>query len=1010
MNARPLTLAFALALAVGVSAGPAPAPERLAALVDPFIGTGGHGHTFPGPSLPFGMIQPGPDTRLTGWDSCAGYHYSDTRLAGFSHTHLSGTGIPDYNDVLLMPTTREATPALFAAGADGLPGYASAFSHDEEEARPGYYAVTLADSGVRAELTTTLRAGVHRYTFPVGRPGRVVVDLTHRDVVLDSSLTVVSDTELAGHRRSRSWAQDQRLFFVIRFSRPFAASALDAAGRLAAAPRALDDTAIRAVLDFGALQEPLLVHVGISAVSIDGARRNLDAELPRWDFDQVRHAADAAWERELGRIRVEGGSRNQRVVFYTALYHAMLTPNVYMDVDGQYRGRDLRVHRAEGFTYYSVFSLWDTFRALHPLLTLIDRTRTGDFVKTMLRQYQDGGRLPVWELAGNETDTMIGYHAVPVIADAILKGIGGVDPALALEAMIASADADRAGLDAYRRRGYIDASDTSESVSRTLEYAYDDWCIGLVAARLGRADVAARFFRRAQGWKHLFDPSTGFMRARIEGQWFGPFDPAEVNVHYTEANAWQYSFFVPHDLDGLMRAHGGDEAFARKLDGLFTADSRTTGRNQADITGLIGQYAHGNEPSHHVAYLYAFAGQPWKTQAMVRRIVETLYAPAPDGESGNDDCGQMSAWVVLSMLGFYAVTPGADHYVIGSPVFDRATIALENGRTFVIHTADPGGPSAATGQHTAAAPSATAPRVYIQRASLNGAAYTHAFLRYRDVADGGEILFTMGGQPNTSWGAAPGDRPHTSTPGPAIVPAPFVTTGAGVFRGQTTVGLGHVEPGIELRYTRDGTPASATSPRYDGPFTLTSTAVVHAIARRANGDVSPPFSAEFHQIPEGRRITLSARYANQYNAGGDDALIDTLRGGTDFRSGRWQGYLGTDLTAVVDLGAAREVARVAMGFLQDERSWILLPKRMRVELSDDGQTWVTLGTAGHDVPDRDESPLTRDLVVTGAPVRARYVRVTVEPYGRLPDWHPGHGEASWFFADEIVIDGPRVGR
>jgi len=383
-------------------------------------------------------------------------------------------------------------------------------------------------------------------------------------------------------------------------------------------------------------------------------------------------------------VRVEGGTRDQRVTFHTALYHAMLTPNVYMDTDGRYRGRDLKVHRADDFTYYSVFSLWDTFRALHPLLTIIDRARTTDFVRTMLRQSEEGGRLPVWELAANETDTMIGYHAVPVIADAILKGLDGFDPDLALEAMIHSADEDRFGLDGYRRRGYIDGFDASESVSRTLEYAFDDWAIAMVARRLGRHDEAARFLRRAQAWRHLFDPSTGFVRARVEGHWFGPFDPAEVNSHYTEANAWQYSFFVPHDVEGLMAALGGREAFARTLDALFDADSALTGREQADITGLVGQYAHGNEPSHHIAYLYALAGQPWKTQAVVRRLIDTMYAARPDGLSGNEDCGQMSAWLVLSALGFYPVAPGSDQYVLGSPLFPAATLNLEDGRRFVI--------------------------------------------------------------------------------------------------------------------------------------------------------------------------------------------------------------------------------------------------------------------------------------------------------------------------------------
>jgi len=970
-------------------------PPALTPFVNPFIGTGGHGHTYPGPSLPFGMIQPGPDTRLTGWDSCAGYHYSDTKIIGFSHTHLSGTGIPDYGDVLLMPVGRDLYTPDLESGSDGLPRYASAFSHQQEEASAGYYAVTLLDSGVRAELTTTLRAALHRYRFPEQRPANVVLDLVHRDEVLDSSIEIVSDREVAGHRRSRSWANDQRLFFVIRFSRPMTSSAIVAAPPVNSAAREADGKSLRAVLSFGLGGDPLLVKVGISAVSIEGARRNLDAELPGWDFDAVRARARDAWERELGRIRVDGGTHDQRTVFYTALYHAMLTPNVYMDVDGQYRGRDLEVHKAEGFTYYSVFSLWDTFRALHPLLTLVDPARTSDFVKTMLQQYHDGGRLPVWELSANETDTMIGYHAVPVIADAIVKGIPGIDERLALEAMIHSADDNRAGLDAYRRRGYIDSTDASESVSRTLEYAYDDWCIAMVASRLGRTADADRFVRRSQSWRNVFDPSSGFMRARVEGQWFSPFDPAEVNVHYTEANAWQYSFFVPQDVDGLIRAHGGDAKFAAKLDALFSADSKTTGREQADITGLVGQYAHGNEPSHHIAYLYDFAGQPWKTQALVRRLLDTMYSAQPDGMIGNDDCGQMSAWFVMSALGIYEVTPGLNQYAIGSPLFPSATIQLGNGRTFALQSNAPAGTSA----------EARAKAVYVERASLNGVSYAKSYLTFDAVERGGALTFEMGTTPNRSWGSSVSDRPHSSVAGPPIVAAPFVASGASVFRDRTEVALGHLEPGIELRYTLDGTAPSSTSHRYDRPLTVTDTTTVTAIALRKNGESSLPFTATFHKIPDGRRLTLSAKYANQYNAGGDDALIDTLRGGQDFRSGRWQGYLGTDLTAVVDLGSIQDVRRVAMGFLQEVGSWILLPRRVRFELSEDGIAYRSIGEATHDVSDRETGVVTRDLGVTlPAPARAGYVRVTVEHYGRLPDWHPGKGEESWFFADEIEID------
>lgn len=990
---------IALLMLAPPPAAPAQTAERLTANVNPFIGTGGHGHTYPGPSLPFGMIQPGPDTRLTGWDGCSGYHYSDSRIYGFSHTHLSGTGIPDYADVLLMPTTGEVR---LNNGADGRPGYSSTFSHDEEVAKPGYYAVTLKDYGIRAELTTTLRVGMHRYTFPKGQPAHVILDLEHRDEVTGASIDIVNDREVAGVRRSTGWARDQVVYFVIRFSRPFSSPGTPGLqgpayeGPAYGGPA--QDNRLKRAFDFGSGGGALLLKVGISAVSVEGARKNLEAEIPGWDFDKVREAADSAWERELSKIRVEGGTPEQRTIFYTALYHSMLTPNVYMDVDGQYRGRDFKIHKAEGFTYYSVFSLWDTFRALHPLLAIVDRVRTRDFIQTFLRQYQEGGRLPVWELAANETDTMIGYHAVPVIADAIAKGIDDFDLELAYTAMTNSADEDRFGLAAYKRDGFIDAREEAEGVSRTLEYAYDDWTIAQVARRLGRKDDYARYLKRAQSWKHLFDPSTGFMRARVEGFWLTPFEPAEVNNHYTEANAWQYSFFVPHDVEGLMRLMGGPGRFAGKLDALFTASSRTTGREQADITGLIGQYAHGNEPSHHMAYLYAYAGQPWKTQAMVRQILNTMYGNSPEGLSGNEDCGQMSAWYVLSAVGFYPVAPGSTQYVIGSPLFDKATIRLEKGREFVIR---------ARGN--------SADANYIQRARLNRSDYGKAFLEHDTISTGGELVFEMGAQPNTAWGSDVSAHPRASIDEALIVAAPFIASGSRTFRGTQEVTLGNAEKDAEIHYTLDGTVPSRRSPRYARPIAVSESVTLEAIAFRNRSPVGPTFqvgrdgvspviSATFRRLTDYPRITLSARYAPQYAAAGDDTLIDGLRGNDSFKTGRWQGYLGTDLDVTLDFGEPREIRHIDMGFLQDTGSWIFMPRRVVVEGSNDGGTFRSLGSVESSVSERESKAVTRDFAVDlpqGS--RVRYLRLRVERYGKLPAWHPGAGNEAWFFADEIVV-------
>ncbi|MFM7230500.1 MAG: GH92 family glycosyl hydrolase, partial [bacterium] len=613
--------------------------------VNPFVGTGGHGHTFPGATVPFGLVQLSPDTRLDGWDGCSGYHHDDTRVWGFSHTHLSGTGVSDYGDVLFLPGV--GTPHWRRSyGREHGDGDGARFEKRTERASPGYYAVTLADSRVAVELTATARTGWHRYAFPPSDSAYVLVDLESRDEVVASHLRVVDAFTIEGERRSRGWARDQRVFFVARFSRPFRAVVAER-GRVVPGAVEGSGTDVRAALRFDLPRGGTVVaRVGLSGVDVAGARAALAAEADGRTFDGVWAAARAEWRRALSRIEVVGGTPAQDSTFMTALYHTLLQPNAWSDVDGRYRGRDGEVHRAEGWTPYTVFSLWDTFRAAHPLYTLLEPERTRDFIATFLAQYRQGGRLPVWELAGNETDCMIGYHSVSVIADAWAKGIRGFDSTLALEAMVASADDDRRGLAEYRRRGYVPGEHESEGVSKTLEYAYDDWCIAAFAESLGVTGVRDRMTLRAQGWRHLLDPATGLMRPRIGGRFKTPFDPTEVDFHFTEANSWQYGFFVPHDVSGHMAALGGRDRYATLLDSLFGAAPRTTGRTQADITGLIGQYAHGNEPSHHIAYLYDYVGQPWKTQAMVHRILDSLYTTGHDGLAGNEDCGQMSAWYV----------------------------------------------------------------------------------------------------------------------------------------------------------------------------------------------------------------------------------------------------------------------------------------------------------------------------------------------------------------------------
>jgi len=978
-----LACAFAWPSAAS-GARPAPAFDPTPS-VDPFIGTGGHGHTFPGATVPFGMVQLSPDTRLEGWDGCSGYHDSDSLVYGFSHTHLSGTGVSDYGDILLMPGVG---PVRWSNGA-GRPageGYGSTFRKSTERAAPGYYAVTLDRGPIGVELTATARTGMHRYTFPEG-DAWVLIDLQHRDEVIESSLRVVSDREIEGLRRSRGWARDQRVYFVARFSKPFTALlALDDTARPGL--RDASSTDVQAALRFRTRAgERVIVMVGISAVDVDGARRNLDAETHDRDFDAVRKRAVETWRRALARIEVAGGTPEQTTIFYTALYHALLQPNLYTDVDGRYRGRDGAVHLADGWTQYTVFSLWDTFRAAHPLDTILEPDRTADFIRTFLAQFRDGGALPVWELAGNETMCMIGYHAVSVIADAWCKGIRAFDATLALQAMLASAAAHGPGLDAYRAVGYVPGERESESVSKTLEYAYDDWCIARFAGSLGRTADHDVFMRRAQGWRHLLDPATGFMRPRLNGRFKQPFDPTEVDFHFTEANSWQYSFFVPQDVEGQIAALGGPAAYAAKLDSLFIAAPRTSGREQADITGLYGQYAHGNEPSHHIAYLYAFAGQPWKTQMRVRHLLDSMYTARRDGLIGNEDCGQMSAWYVLSALGFYSVTPGQDAYVIGTPLFPRATIHLPNGHDFTI---------------TAQGVSPASP--YIQAAWLNSRPFQRSYLRHWEIVAGGDLTFRMGAEPETTWGVGPGRQPSSTIEGPALCAAPYVVEGAARFHGTTRVALDCGQHGAGIRYTLDGSEPVDQSARYRQPFDIAATTTVRFRASAPGLLDSPVQSATFRRIEGNRTVSSLTPTHRAYGGDGPETLVDGVRGGDDFRLGDWLGFYGVDMDATVDLGEVKAVQRLAVGFLQDQNSWIFMPRGVRFETSLDGQRFEAAGEVGNDIDEHADGVVRHDYAVTFAVRRARYLRVHATAPLVCPAWHKGAGNRSFIFADEIVVE------
>lgn len=970
--------------------------------VNPFIGTGGHGHTFPGATVPFGMVQLSPDTRLDNWDGSSGYHYSDPTIYGFSHTHLSGTGIPDGCDILFMPAV--GNPEWDAKDGDkSVNGYASKFSHANEKAEPGYYSVKLDDENILAEMTATKRVGFHRYTSEKSGEIKLVLDLSWRDKVLGVGVAPAGRNRIEGFRRSSSWAKDQTTYFVAEFSSPIEGF-VSPGGDTDVPPGRYK------ILFNASTTRTIQVKVAISHVSIEGARKNLEAELPHWDFEKVRAEAKASWNKELSKIEVSGGTPEQTTNFYTALYHTMIQPNVFNDVDGKYKGLDGKIHQLRGYgsginsqasAQYTVFSLWDTFRAAHPLYTIIDQKRTVDFINTFIRQYDQGGRLPVWELWGEETDTMIGYHAVSVIADAMAKNIQGFDYEKAYKAAKHSADLDHFGLAAYKKRGYISMEDENESVSRTLEYAYNDWCLMKMGSTLfnmrslGKAKPAAaddpylkalsadidRYRRRSMHFENLFDPKTGFFRPKKNGGFVEPFAPNEVTFGFTEGNSWQYSFFVPHNVERLMVLMGGEAKFAAKLDELFTTDQKLAGREQADLTGLIGQYAHGNEPSHHIAYLYNYVGAPSKTQRYVRRIMDEFYKPTPDGLIGNEDCGQMSAWYILSASGFYPVAPGEERYDLGTPLFREVTYKLENGKKFIVR-----------------ARNVSPTNIYVSSVKWNGERQPHPYIVQEQIMAGGVLEFEMTDRPNDKAFEWPTSR-NVFRDRPAV---PFLD-GERSFDGSATVSIGSVDPRVRYRYTTEPAGGSSQTIEYKGPFKVERTTKVTAIAIDPAGAESYATEALFQKRPNDWSVRVVSPYSSQYTGGGDNAIVDGIRGTTNFASGEWQGVQGKTYEAVIDLKRETEIRTLGASFLQVAGPWIWMPDRIEFEVSSDGTNFRKAAEIAPGFPQREMTPTIREFVKTIVPVRARYVRLKAYNFGKIPSWHLGAGGDPWIFIDEVLI-------
>lgn len=941
--------------------------------VNPFVGTDFHGHTYPGAMVPFGMVQLSPDTRLDGWDGCSAYHYSDSVIHGFSHTHLSGTGCSDYGDILFMPLQFQNT----------IPDKSwttSSFSHKNEYAEPGYYRVFLDKNKIKAELTVSQRCGMHRYTFKNGNNKALLIDLEHRDEVIDAMFEIIDSVTICGYRKSKAWARNQQIFFYAVFSNPFDATIFNA--NTAQLSKKITAKNLKAILKFkNSKNAEIIAKVGISFVDVNGAKNNYATEVENKTFDAVRLDAQKQWEQYLHKIVVTHSDTNTLKVFYTALYHTALSPNIASDCDGRYLGMDLKIHQAKDYVHYTVFSLWDTYRALHPLFTIIERNRTLDFIKTFLNMYLQAGKLPVWELAANETNCMIGYHAVSVIADAYAKGIQNFNTDLALQSMLASANIKDFGIAEYAKDECLLSDKEHESVSKTLEYAYNDWCIAQFAKAIKRNDVYKTYTKRALSYQNLFHPTYKFMVPRVNGGFLNNFDPREVNNHYTEANSWQYSFYVPHDIQTLIDLHGGDNNFEKQLDALFNADSKTTGRTQVDITGLIGQYAHGNEPSHQIAYLYNYIAKPWKTQLRVSEIMEKFYTSLPDGLAGNEDCGQMSAWYVLSSLGFYPVCPGNSDYAIGMPQFEKAVINMENGKSFIIETKNQNAGK------------------YIHSATLNGSNYEKSYFTHQQLMDGGTLVFNLSDTYSEKFGTDNKHKPSTQIENLNFVPMPYFINNQRVFKDSLLIDLADLKDN-NIYYQLD----SGYWQRFEKPFFIYKTCTIKAYCKNTSGNSSAVIEAKYNMLPKGYKITLLRQYNPQYNAGGAEGLLDGIYGTVNWRLGNWQGYQNTDFIAIVELDSAKVLQNIGLNCLQDARSWIWMPVKVNFYSSMDGVNFIHMGTAAHQIADNSEETIIYTFKIAAPAEKTKYIKIEAINYGDIPAWHPGAGGKAFIFADEIIIN------
>jgi predicted alpha-1,2-mannosidase len=980
--------------------------QDLTGYVDPFIGTDAHGHTFPGATTPFGMIQLSPSNDFKAWDWCSGYHYSDSIIKGFAHNHVSGAGLSGLGDILVMPTRGKKTTNP-GSEDDVENSYRSRFSHDEEEARAGYYKVTLQDYNIDVELTAGIRTGYHQYTFTKGGEIDVVIDAAHgvMEKVTECTIQIKSDTEIVGYKKTGNNPTARRMYFSAKFSKPFTMASITEDNKTVNAQEHTSATT-RALATFTVNEgEKMLVTVTLSPNSLEGVAKNFEAEAKGKTFNDALENATQQWNKVLNKIVLSNNEPlAKKRTFYTAMYHAFISPNIISDVDGNYVVEGKQLH--SNIPQYSNYSTWDTYRALHPLFTIIEQEKTKEFVNSMIsRSTEANVGQPVWELIGYDNACMIGYTTVPVIGEAVLKGIEGIDAQQAFAVMRDaafdltkhSAVYDVSGLEDYINYGYVTA-ETGSSVSKTTEYNYHDYVIAQVANKIGDTENEALFTRRSKGYRALFDKTSGYFYPKLSTGEVKEMDLTAwdgLKPNYVSGNIWAYSAYTPQDMKGVIQLHGGKDKYAAWLDKVFSDTTQVGGEQHVDISGFIGKYGHGDEPGHQMPYLYNYVGQPYKTQKLVNEVVTTMYSDKPDGLINNEDLGQMSAWYIFSTLGFYPVAPASLEYQIGAPYYKEASINLENGNTFTVK-----------------AENLSETNIYVQSVTLNSKSYNKNYILHEDIMSGGNMVFTMGNTPNQEWGSK--DEATSVGTLEAIMPkidtlatfAPFDASNTSFFVNKHMVTLESKTPNTTIYYTLDGTEPTTNSTKYTGPFAITQNSTLKAMATSPNLTPSkvyskPFFKSVFPNLPIGYPKYELTNSHTPWGKGDGSLLFDEQIGSTSYGDSKWTGIKDA-IEITINLGKSQVVEGVSVGILNDQASWIFPAKGIEVYGGNSESNMLLIGKLDIQEPTEYTKEVNRH-VVNVKQEHYQYLRIKIIPYGAQPAWHAGAGQQAWLFVDEVIV-------